>query len=247
MRTQLSTLCATLLLAAGPGQVVAQSLRVAGRVVVAGSDVGVPRILACANRLSPPVWHCAESDSLGRFSLESVPRDGEVVFRCWRIRGLPKEVAGSLAGSAAPQTALRVEVDSVGCDLRPLRRVAGVFAGHWSRGFEQANFTPCASESWYVFSDTAGVDDYARSAWFNLPAGDQTPGAPVVWPRARLVHPPWNYPEHFVRWRGTVVGPGRYGHMGVSGFEAEVDSLLEVRTPANTDCVPRQARPNGSW
>jgi hypothetical protein len=247
LKTALSVLGVAVALSAQPSIAHAQSPRVSGRVVVTGSDAGVPRVLACASRKSPFLWECAESAANGEFSLDSVPSGGELVFRCSRRRGLQGEVAAPRAGAALSRTELRIEVDTLGCDLRPLRRMAGVFAGHWSRGFEQSSFTPCATASWYVSSDTLGISDYARSAWLSLSGGDRAPGAPAVWPRARLVLPPWNYPEHFIRWRGTVIGPGRYGHMGVSGFEAHVDSILEVRTPASTDCLSDETRPNDGW
>ena len=65
-------------------------------------------------------------------------------------------------------------------------------------------------------------------------AGEEIPGQPKVWPRKA------SYPhavKAFVRWTGTLVGPGTYGHMGMSPFEFNVDSVLKVRAPRKGDCA----------
>lgn len=43
-------------------------------------------------------------------------------------------------------------------------------------------------------------------------------------------------PRFYVRWQGTVEGPGEYGHLGISPFEIWVDSLIEIRAPSKADC-----------
>jgi hypothetical protein len=72
-----------------------------------------------------------------------------------------------------------------------------------------------------------------RNAWLDLTEAAQSSRPP----------PPQNPPRDefgsarlFVHVRGTVAGPGSYGHLGVSIFGLTVDSILRVALPAPDDC-----------
>lgn len=177
---------------------------------------------------------CDETDSLGSYSLDSVPKVvGLLKVRCdsagWHSRPL-LEVGlypDTLAG------AMDLVLDATGCDQRPVRYERRTLSGHYFADFESSQFVACPSDSWLQPGDTSSrggphgaeaVVDFARR-W------NQVPGAPKEWPRTR------EYPHNvdaFVRWTGTLVGP--HGGLLGSGFVFQVDSFLEVRAPRKDDC-----------
>jgi hypothetical protein len=113
-----------------------------------------------------------------------------------------------------------------------VRRVAGIFQGHYTPGFESSDFVPCSADGWFIPGDSLEAYKYdARRAWVTWP---QSVGDGVKWPDAP--RDSYGNPRYYVRWRGTVVGPGHYGHMGVSPFEFVVDAVLELRPPTAKDC-----------
>jgi hypothetical protein len=119
-----------------------------------------------------------------------------------------------------------------GCDLRPIRRVTRVFRGYYTAGFEESEFVPCASDAWFIPGDSLGHQPYDdRRAWAEWKPGEMQR---LRWPR--LKRDEYGSSRYYVRWRATVVGPGQYGHMGVSPFEIHVDSVLELRAPSKRDC-----------
>jgi len=178
---------------------------------------------------------CATVDTLGAYRLDSLPaRRLRVSVQCQTVRGPTwKELAADSLGLTGNVVARRDWTVSVaGCDTRLVRRVSGIFRGHYTPGFESSKFVPCAADAWFIPADSLDAYSYdARRAWATLPKGL---GERLAWPDApRDSH---GNPRYYVRWRGTVVGPGSFGHMGVSPFEFFVDSVLELRAPAAKDC-----------
>jgi hypothetical protein len=126
-------------------------------------------------------------------------------------------------------------VATTGCDARPLRRKYGMFRGYYTPGFESSEFVPCAADAWFLPSDVLKTEPYdERRAWAELQEGSLPKG--FTWPRMR--RNPRRNPRFYVRWRGTVVGPDHYGHMGVAPFEIQVDSVAILRAPRDNDCRP---------
>jgi hypothetical protein len=178
---------------------------------------------------------CGMTDSTGAYRVDSIaPPRGIVSVYCETVRGLSGKHLASDSIAFDEGTVIRRDwvVSSVGCDPRHVRRVNKIFRGHYSGGFEQSEFIPCAADAWFIPGDS--LDWYPfnnRRAWVEWRSGAADR---VAWPRVKRDED--GYPRYFVRWRGTVVGPGRYGHMGVSAFEIRVDSVLELRAPKPGDC-----------
>jgi hypothetical protein len=124
-------------------------------------------------------------------------------------------------------------VIATSCDPRPLRRVSGEFRGHYSGGFEESEFVPCPADTWIVPGDSLHLFPFlGRRAWATW---SERVGRSVKWP-AGAPRESFGTPRFFVRWRGTVVGPGSYGHMRMSPFEFLIDSVFELRAPSSNDC-----------
>ncbi|MBD0321112.1 MAG: carboxypeptidase regulatory-like domain-containing protein, partial [Gemmatimonadetes bacterium] len=186
----------------------------------------VPGGNVCAQGGELPVRPCADADSVGVYRITGLPagryglwgycRTGEVL-----MAGTWERVA-----TVTSEQPLRVDfiVDASACDWRQRRQVTGVFTGHYTY-FEAGtgmDFYPCEASSWFLPSDSIPPD--RRRAW-------------VPWSAALRRAYPWpvDPPEaekrgrYFVRWRGTVAGPGQFGDLVPRPFELRVDSVLEVR------------------
>ncbi len=127
-----------------------------------------------------------------------------------------------------------VRVDASNCTEPRPDTVVGEFAGHFEAGFEESEFLPCAS------GPEPGHTAYGPTpfrAWLESSRS-------ISWERFRGVKAgPWlgadgqeQMMSHYVRLRGRLIGPGSYGHMGVSPFLFLLDEVLEVRTPRPDDC-----------
>ena len=140
-----------------------------------------------------------------------------------------------------------ITVDHVGCDQRAIRTETRVFTGFYTPGFESSRFDPCPNDSWIILSDTAGVPRYslkdipkefeskmAPHAWVTwaVPKGAKS----FSWPKIEK-RDAWGNATYFVRWHGTMTGPGNYGHMGVSEFELKVDRLIAIEEPNARSCA----------
>lgn len=180
-----------------------------------------------------PLPQCGSVDSLGQYRIDSIPPGRRLVaVHCATIRA-PGMIQLAFEHLVMADTDVRRDwsVSAAGCDSRRVRHVTGTFRGHYTVGFEASAFVPCASDAWVLPSDSLGDEPYLHRAW-------------VTWPpaAARQVHWPdaprdrFGSPRYYVKWRGTVTGPGNYGHLGVSPFEFRVDSVLIVRPPQPADC-----------
>ena len=178
---------------------------------------------------------CAQLDTAGHYVLDSIPRiAGRIVVQCdsvfWRAHR-------ALNDSLHPDTvsgALNFVLDASGCDPRQVRRERRTFTGLYSGAFEESRFVPCPSDSWLEPGDITWRGPSGPEAWVEWSRfPNPTPGDPKAWPRERAF--PYNT-KAFVHWYGTMVGPGTYGHMGMSPFEFRVDSIIEVRAIRKGDC-----------
>lgn len=97
----------------------------------------------------------------------------------------------------------------------PLSSLAGVFDGRYSSGFEQSCFVPHGG----VIVAPDGERHDVRSAWVTF--------SRHVLPAMRAQG------SYMVRLRGTLTGPGDYGHCGGSDYELVVDEVVEMEELPN--------------
>lgn len=217
-----------------------QTRHLFGSAVDSASGAALQRSWVCASirtGIASSLSRCSAIDDQGRYSLDSLPMESvEITLACDQVRGFGKRLATDTLRPGTSNEVLRDWVASTaGCDRRPIRKLSGIFGGHYTPGFESSEFIPCASDGWFLLSDSLDTYSYdARRAWVTWPPSAPTDSL-LTWPEVPA--DAWGNPRYYVRWRGTVVGPGRYGHMGVSPFEFMVDSVLEVSVPARNDCL----------
>lgn len=211
--------------------------RLAGVVLDTATGGPVRRASICTMaKVDRPLlaWRCSAVDTLGQYRLDNLPLGPRrVSLSCetidWREKLLASDSVALVDSSLVRRD---WTVSTTGCDKRPLRRVTGTFRGYYRPGFESSEFVPCESDAWFVPGDSLGSYPYdARRAWAEFPRGFMQK---VEWPITTRDR--YGNPRYYVRWHGTVVGPGRYGHMGVSPFEIAVDTLFVLREPTPFDC-----------
>jgi hypothetical protein len=209
-----------------------------GVVRDSGSGQPMHKSWVCVNvQLSQSSFanRCGRTDSTGAYRADSIPSGRRQVWvACETVRGLGGKQLASDGMAFDESTSVQRDwaVSSVGCDPRRIRRVTGFFRGHYTPGFESSEFIPCPADGWFIPGDSLDRYPYDnRRAWTEWAPGFNQR---LRWPRVpRDRH---GNSRFYVRWRGTVVGPGRYGHLGVSAFEIRVDSVMELRAPSKRDC-----------
>src|SRR5688572_26809300 len=116
----------------------------------------------------------------------------------------------SMQLEAAKGDTLILRVNGANCDRRELRSDYGTWTGHYRRGFEESGLRLC--------------EDSVPEIWVEYAKGFRNQ-LQAPWPQASDRY----YPEYFVAFRGTLVGPFSYGHFGVFPYQLTVDSILFVR------------------
>lgn len=122
-----------------------------------------------------------------------------------------------------------------GCDPRKLRQEVGEFSGLYTPGFESSAFAPCRTGNWLRPGDEDAKFAFMSRAWLYFTSAGKRSMEGLMWPSVPQTDSDGN-PTFFLRVRGTMTGPGHYGHMGVSGFRLDVDSVIAVALPSAETC-----------
>lgn len=170
----------------------------------------------------------AWTDSVGRFTMTGVPLTTELRIRCPTTRRLAGRVVRRQALVVRVlDTTVVIRLGESECIDPPIQSTVGEFRGHYTSGFESSDFRPCGGlpAAAKVFDDTWGA------AWVRY--SPQFDWRRVKWPK---VADTTSYPMFYLRWHGTLTGPGSYGHLGLATYEFVVDSIVEIRLPSADDC-----------
>ena len=139
---------------------------------------------------------------------------------CPSTTGVGREIFSDLI-VISPQSATQVEVIvPVGfCDEPEYSERPVVVSGHYMRGFETSNFAPCDPDRL----------DLSKNTFFDPPpiwvAFSNGAGSEIEFDVLYLIEA-----------RGTLKGPGRFGHMGVSAYELLIDDVLTYERMDELDC-----------
>ncbi len=115
------------------------------------------------------------------------------------------------------------------CREPPVSRNSGVFSGRFSVGFESSTFIP--NRPFEGLHDTL-YESVPVTAWVTLTTDGYRSWSRLegVWPEAGM------FACYCVRWRGQLVGPGGYGHLGMALYELKVGEVLESRLLSTDMC-----------
>ena len=183
-----------------------------------------------------PMPPCGAVDSLGFYRIDSIAPSRRVLsVQCAMVHG-PASTQLAFEAIVVGNSDIHRDftVHAVGCDSRVTRRVTATFRGHHTAALETSAFVPCPKDAWLVPGDSLGVNPVSGRAWVIWPAGGVKGVKGVKWPDV----PPGGFGarQYYVQWHGTLIGPGVYGHMGMSPFEFRPDSVLVVRAAQGEDC-----------
>lgn len=196
---------------------------VGGTVRERGTGKPVLRISVCSLRSQAPTFYsCFTAETTGVYELAGLPT-GRQQLRVSCITETFVKLLDTLTIDVRPSQRQRQDfaVDIRGCDPRPFTVVRGDFRGHFSEGFEESRFVPCG--------------DSTRSAWVTFAPAARPPNVAPDWPAVPAVNGSRRW---LVHWHGTLTGPSRYGHFGVSPYQIRVDRITEIGAPSTDDCRP---------
>jgi len=171
------------------------------------------------------------TDAHGRYILDRIP-PGRVVleFHCPSRRLLGRHLRDTaLVVLAGQSVTLNLDVATAHQCAEPdatSRRV--LLRGIYDAAFETSRFVPCPSTD-AARDQVWGAADLAE-AWVTLP--------PALTTEARRRGLRGNG-KWYVEWRGTLIGPGAYGHFGVAPYALVIDTLDVVRGSPGGVCPAR--------
>lgn len=209
------------------------------RGTVTDSVTGVPTIDARVALNCNGCYGREPTDSLGRYSFARVPAGTHrIEFHCPSRTALGRELAQrTVEVIAGRESIVDVRVPLGGCFEPAYSERTGIFRGVWTPGFESSAFVPCPDSALGLTGELLpGKRLFGSRAWADLSAAARK--QEISWPKD-APRDPWGNARYFVAWRGTLKGPGTYGHMGVSEFSMVVDSILSVRASRSNDCSRR--------
>jgi hypothetical protein len=175
-------------------------------------------------------------DSLGFYRIDSVAPSRRVLsVQCAMVHG-PASRQLAFAAIVVGNSDIHKDwtVHAVGCDSRLTRHVTATFRGHHTAALETSAFVPCPGDAWLVPGDSLGANPVSGRAWVTWPASGVEGVKGVKWPDAPSGG--FGARQYYVQWHGTLIGPGVYGHMGMSPFEFRPDSILVVHAARDDDC-----------
>jgi hypothetical protein len=199
------------------GQTPDHFLSLHGRVLDTLTGRGVPRTRVCSwtpgvgSQANGLFARCAQPDSLGAFTLDSIPSTWESIQVTCETQGY---FAHILATRRARTDSLasgpwELRTSSAGCDPRPFKVVVGTFTGLYRAEFELSELRRCdapGERAWVTFSKAA-LDAYYRLFPAPLPADSG---------------------DLLLTIHGTLSGPAHLGHMGVFAYEIVADTVLAM-------------------
>ena len=221
-----------------PGQVAPASgpATLAGSVTDSATGLPVPRAHVCASFGSQGMdsrRKCVEVDSAGAFRLEELPLGRlAVTVACTSTRNWAELLhADSIEFTGDAPVVRHWRVETAGCDLMPRRTWSGVLRGHITIGFEDGTFAPCQADAGYYQGDSLATRLGRFATWVEF--SDRARSSGPAWPELPLAS---SY-RYYAQVRGTVTGPGIFGHLGMGRYQLMIDSVLAVRLPSESDCA----------
>jgi hypothetical protein len=173
------------------------------------------------------------TNATGHFRLDFV-EPGRVTLdvNCPSRTGLgPRLVSVPARVDTGRTTAVVLRGDPAACAEPDSATRPVTLRGVYTAGFEESRFIPCEAAGPAIAALWRPV--HLRHAWVAAPGrSSRGPG----WPAPDTTS--GRYPRWYVVWRGTLTGPGRYGHMSVAPYLLRVTQIDTVRAAVPADCRP---------
>ncbi len=200
-----------------------------GRVVdsIHGTPVGGLGIQSYA------MLGAAFTDSAGWFVLSGLnPGAVTIFFRCPTERRLlfaRRFGAQELSIASTTDTNVTFHVPMHQCVEPPIAESTGTFVGTYEAEFERFEFFPCRP-----FPTFPGTAYEGLAPRISVSLSERLRETGVAWPETGDLRTR----SYFVRWHGTISGPGGYGHLSQSLYGLVVDSIISIESGTNAKCPP---------
>lgn len=167
------------------------------------------------------------SDAEGQYVLDRIPAGSiDLEFHCpsATLLGWPIE-ARKITLRAGQDTVVDVRVALGVCGEPPYSERRGTFRGTFSLGFEESRFVPCPDSLLGLPLPRPKAMWLGGTIWVEFDSASSGSSA-AAWPN--VIPDVTGSTTYFVMWHGVLKGPGTYGHMGVSDYQLEVDTVYSV-------------------
>ena len=193
-----------------------------GRIVATAYDVGNGRPYKGV-RISvsaPKIYGRHPTCTDGKVEFNDVPAGTwSITAVCPSETAVGREIFNMAVWVTPGQTkTIEISVPKGFCDEPEYAERPKTIAGHFMHGFEVNSMTPC----------NPGALDLTKNSW-----GEPRIGAVLPAASSAEIEPDVMY---YIEARGTLKGPGRFGHFGMSAYEFEIDEILSHEVVAETVC-----------
>ena len=137
-----------------------------------------------------------------------------------------------ISRAAGPCPVSTVEHQVICFEEPPVHSASGVFRGYHTTGFESDRFVTCPDSFPTLLPELLPFRNGAHADANFTPAAQRS--RPPVWPD--IAHHDGPTITYFVVGRGTLRGPGSYGHLGAAKFVVVFDTVLSVHPPVPDAC-----------
>jgi len=180
--------------------------RIQGTVTeaVSGKPVEGVRIEATG-----PWYANTRTNTEGHYSFDSHP--GEWDLRFYTPTAFQQLITSKTIRIARGDCAeINLQVDPELCHEPACASFEGTFSGRYAQGFEQSWFEPEGN----LVHGPGGEQRKVRVAWVRFSRG--------------ALSSVFHWDKHYqVRWKGTLTGPGAFGHMDGADYSLVVDEVLD--------------------
>ncbi len=194
-----------------------------GKIVATAYDVGNGRPYkgVRVSVSAPKIYGRRPTCTDGKVEFNDVPAGTwSVTAMCPSETSLGREIFKIAVWVTPGQTkTIRISVPNGFCNEAEYAERAMTIAGHFIHGFELNNISPCDPDALDLTKNSLFEPP---GIWVSLPAGSSAEIDPDV--------------MHYIEARGTLKGPGRFGHFGMSAYGFEIDEILSHEVVAETDC-----------
>ena len=193
-----------------------------GKIVVTAYDAndGRPYKGVRVSVSAPKIYGRHPTCTDGKVEFNDVPAGTwSVTAICPSETSLGREIIEFAVWVTPGQTkTIEISVPKGFCDEPEYAERPETIAGHFIHGFEVNSMSPCNPDAL----------DLTKNTW-----GEPRIGAVLPAASSAEIEPDVMY---YIEARGTLKGPGRFGHFGMSAYEFEMDEILSHEVVAEADC-----------
>jgi len=183
---------------------------------------GSPLVEAKISVIAPSYYGRHPSNYEGAYHLTGVPTGKwNIEFHCPSANYIGRRISTEeITVRENYLSKVDIQVPEMYCYEPPYAEVSSTYYGYISHGFENSGFISCHEESLNLSKNLFSNKAYI---WAGI-----TQGLYSEFQQDTL---------YFVKIKGSLKGPGSFGHLGVSLYLMEIDSVMVKKEVAQKDCA----------